>query len=268
MRTRVFLHTYPTYARVGGTSRQAGETVLKLILSSHHQQRRISELECSLQHYSWKKILLERSFCKILQYSIQILEFFIYFERCKKGWRAFLTRNLSLKHFNESNKQLKVKTHFHDLKNEHQRPQFSDPIGSPVDIFCIQQHLPVSRVSGPALTAPASSRAASPSRGVPPLAPPPVPPRAPPLARWPAPRPAWRRRARRSSYLQAAAVSCQYLLGKVVTCWIAISLQLLLMLQRNLHLCTSLHRAHELSGQGQGRRYTKFTTWQSHLILR
>ena len=38
-----------------------------------------------------------------------------------------MTRHLSLKHFNESNKQLKVKTHFHDLKNEHQRPQFSDP---------------------------------------------------------------------------------------------------------------------------------------------
>ena len=93
-------------------------SLLKLIVSSHHQQRRISELECSLQHYSWKKILLERSFCKILQYSIQILEFFIYFERCKKGWRAVLTRNLSLKHFNESNKQLKVKTHFHDLKYE------------------------------------------------------------------------------------------------------------------------------------------------------
>ena len=27
MRIRVFLHTYPTYARVGGTSRPAGETV-------------------------------------------------------------------------------------------------------------------------------------------------------------------------------------------------------------------------------------------------
>ena len=212
-----------------------GLYLLKLIVSSHHQQRRISELECSLQHYSWKKILLERSFCKILQYSIQILEFFIYFGHCKKGWRAVLTRNLSLKHFNESNKQLKVKTHFHDLKNEHQRPQFSDPIGSPVDIFCIQQHLMVSRVSGPALTAPASSRAASPSPGVPPPAPPPVPP----PAQWPAPRPAWRRRARRSSYLQAAAVSCQYLLGKVVTCWIAISLQLLLLLQFELHTTLS-----------------------------